>query len=377
MSTSQYPTRRDPRTVILGLAVIITVTVAAYAIWVWPRGPKTKLIVYTYDSFMAWGDEPETIDSRVFGPFMEQYDVEVQIVRLQTDANDVIARLIAEAENPIADVVIGIDNILILQQPAQSVLEPYTPSNIGLVNDSLIDSLDPEHYVTPFDFGLVSLVYSESKINATTHPELANLTFNNLGTTEMASSLVTEDPHLSSPGLAFLLTEIAVYDKLLKQDWRQWWSQVHGYVDVRPGWTDAWEVWSNEPTKWFLVSYGTDPAYSYYLSNSTPDTAVAPIYNAGTDYAWMQVEGIGLVKNSPNPTLAKAFIDYCLTSSVQSYVAFNQWMFPANDEITLPAAFSYALHVDDVHILNTLLPRSEIAANLTLWLDEWDIIFSS
>jgi ABC-type thiamine transport system substrate-binding protein len=75
--------------------------------------------------------------------------------------------------------------------------------------------------------------------------------------------------------------------------------------------------------------------------------------------------------------LAKAFIDYCLTSSVQSYVAFNQWMFPANDEITLPAAFSYALHVDDVHILNTLLPRSEIAANLTLWLDEWDIIFSS
>lgn len=377
MSAGQYPTRRDPRRVIMGLAVIVTVTVAAYTVWVWPRGPANKLIVYTYDSFMAWGDDPLTIDSRVFGPFMQQYDVEIEIVRLQTDANGVIARLITELERPVADVVIGIDNVLILQEPSQSVLEPYTPSNINLVNDSLIASLDPEHYVTPFDFGLVSLIYSMAKINATTHPEVANLTFSNLGTTEMASSLVTEDPHLSSTGLAFLLTEIAVYEKLLGQDWRQWWSQVHGYVDVLPGWTDAWQVWSTEATKWFLVSYGTDPAYSYYSTNSTPDAAVAPVYNAGSHYAWMQVEGIGLVKNGPNPTLAKAFIDYCLTSSVQSYVALNQWMFPVNNEVTLPTAYSYALQAEDVNILNALLPRSEIAANLTLWLDEWDIIFSS
>jgi len=361
----------------MGLAVIVTVTVAAYTVWVWPRGPANKLIVYTYDSFMAWGDDPLTIDSRVFGPFMQQYDVEIEIVRLQTDANGVIARLITELERPVADVVIGIDNVLILQEPSQSVLEPYTPSNINLVNDSLIASLDPEHYVTPFDFGLVSLIYSMAKINATTHPEVANLTFSNLGTTEMASSLVTEDPHLSSTGLAFLLTEIAVYEKLLGQDWRQWWSQVHGYVDVLPGWTDVWQVWSTEATKWFLVSYGTDPAYSYYSTNSTPDAAVAPVYNAGSHYAWMQVEGIGLVKNGPNPTLAKAFIDYCLTSSVQSYVALNQWMFPVNNEVTLPTAYSYALQAEDVNILNALLPRSEIAANLTLWLDEWDIIFSS
>jgi thiamine transport system substrate-binding protein len=352
----------------------MTISVAAYAIWVWP---KPKMLVYTYDSFLASGKHPDTIDNEVFGPFMRQYGVEVQIVRLQTDANGIVSRLVAEAQRPVADVVIGIDNILILQAQAQDVTEPYVPSNLNLVNDSFINVLDPEHHIVPFDFGLVTMVYSRSEINETTHPELENLTFADLENPELASALVTENPLLSSPGLAFLLTQIAVYEKLLNQDWKSWWSEVKGHINVQPGWTEAWTKWVSDPTTPMLISYGTDPAYSYYDTNTTPDTALAPIYHDGNHYAWMQVEGIGLVKNGPNPTLARAFIDYCLTASVQSYIALNQWMFPASNNIPLPVAFDYALHLNEVSILNELFTRSEIAANLTLWLDDWDLIMST
>jgi ABC-type thiamine transport system substrate-binding protein len=174
MSEVHYAGIRDPRKVIIALVLVMTISVAAYAVWVWP---KPKLLVYTYDSFLAWGDRPETIDDEVFGPFMRQHGVDVQIVRLQTDANGVVSRLVAEAQRPVADVVIGIDNILILQGPARDVTEPYAPSNLNLVNDSFVNALDPEHHIVPFDYGLVTMVYSQSEINQTTHPELANLTF--------------------------------------------------------------------------------------------------------------------------------------------------------------------------------------------------------
>lgn len=374
MSDVHYAGRRDPRKTVAALVLIMSVSVAAYAVWVWP---KPTLLVYTYDSFLAWGDNPETIDNEVFGPFMRQYGVDVQIVRLQTDANGIVSRLVAESEKPAADVVIGIDNILILRTEAQNVTEPYTPSTLNMVNESLISALDPEHHVVPFDFGLVTVIYSRSKTNETVHPELANLTFGNLADHGMASGLVTENPLLSSPGLSFLLTQIAVYEKLLHQDWKSWWAQVKGYVDVQPGWTEAWAKWDSDPTKQMLVSYGTDPAYSYYYTNATPDTALAPISHNGTHYAWMQVEGIGLVKNGPNPSLARAFIDYCLTPSVQSHIAVNQWMFPARNQISLQEAFNYALRLNQVTILNELLARTEIAANLTAWLDDWDVIMST
>jgi thiamine transport system substrate-binding protein len=374
MSEIHYRGRRDPRKVIVALALIMSVSVAAYAIWVWPR---PKLLVYTYDSFLKSGDLPDTIDDEVFGPFMRQYGVDVQIVRLQTDANGIVSRLVAESQRPVADVVIGIDNALILQPLAQEVTEPYVPSTLNAVNDSLVNALDPEHHVVPFDFGLVSIIYSQSKINETVHPELANLTFADLASHQLASVLVTESPLLSSPGLSFLLTQIAVYEKLLNQDWKTWWTQVKGYIDVQPGWTEAWTKWYSDPATQMMVSYGTDPAYSYHATNSTPDTKLAPIYHNGTRYAWMQVEGIGLVKNGPNPTLARAFIDYCLTPSVQSYVGLNQWMFPAANHISLDKAFDYALHPNEVAILNDVFTRTEIAANLTDWLTAWDIIMST
>lgn len=366
-----YPTRTDPRKIIVGVAAITILIVATYAFVVWP---KPTFTIYTYDSFMAWGSDADTIDERVFGNFERQYGVEVNIERLPTDANGIISKLIAEAANPIADVVIGIDNILILQELAKSVLVPFEPSNIDLLDESIVDNLDKDNYLTPFDFGLVTLIYKTNDINVTTHPELDNLTMDNLA--GLADILVTENPHFSSPGLAFLLSQIAVYEKLIESDWTQWWSDVKDDIDVQEGWSDAWAKWDSDPATKLLVSYGTDPAYGAFYTGSEPDTAIAPIHYNGVDYAWMQIEGMGLVKNGPNPDLGKAFIEYCLTPDVQSYIALNQWMFPANTDVELDPVFDYALHPDDIALLNELLNATEISENLSDWFDQYDIIMS-
>ncbi len=371
MNMSAYSSHRNPKVTIAAIAIAVVIIVGAYGLVFW-QAPKPTLTVYTYDSFMLWGSDPDNIDETVFGPFEDEYGIEVRIERLNTDANGIISKLVAEQSNPVADVVIGIDNILILQAQAKQVLEQYTPSNIDLVEHSIIDALDPDHYVTPFDFGLVTLIHRTSELNATVNPGIENLTLTNL--VDMASMLVTENPHFSSPGLSFLLSQIAVYEKLMNADWRDWWRAVKDDIDVQEGWTEAWTKWDSDSARKILVSYGTDPAYDASWTGGAPDTAVAPIYYDGVDYAWMQVEGIGLVKNGPNPTLAKAFIDYCLTAAVQDNIALNQWMFPANTNVELDPVFDYALQLDDVSLLNELLTGTEIATNLESWLNAYDEI---
>jgi len=372
VSVSEYPVRRNPQKLIGAVVLIVVIVVAAYGVVTFWR---PRFVVYTYSSFMDWGDEgAEAVLERAFAPFEEEYGIDIDFVILSGDANFIVSKLNAEEANPIADVVIGIDNILVLQETARNVLEPYVSPNLGLINETLVDSLDPEHYLTPFDFGLVTLVYSMNKINTTTHPELANLTFADLAIHELASALVTEDPHFSSPGLSFLLSQIAIYEKILHEDWTSWWDTVEDDIDVEEGWSDAWSLWSTDPTKQFLVSYGTDPAYSANYLGTAPDTSIAPLFYENKHWAWMQIEGIGLVKNGPNPNLGKAFIDYCLNVAVQQEIALNQWMFPVRYDITLPEVYDYAIHPDEMSILNTLFNSTEIASNLQDWLQQYDAV---
>jgi thiamine transport system substrate-binding protein len=367
---TEYPVRRDPRTIIAVVSICVILVVAAYAAVTWW---KPRFVVYTYSSFLDWGDEgAEVVLDRAFAPFEEMYGVDVEIILLEVDANGIISKLVAESANPVADVVIGIDNILILQEAARNVLEPYMSPSLDLINETFVDILDPDHYLTPFDFGLVTLIYSTNTINTTTHPQLGNITFSDLADVELASALVTENPHFSSPGLSFLLSQIAVYEKLLSQDWTTWWEDVKDDIDVQEGWSEAWSVWSSDPNRHLLVSYGTDPAYSANYLGTAPDTAVAPFYYNDQYWAWMQVEGVGLVRNGPNPDLGRAFIDYCLNASVQTEIPLNQWMFPVRTDLTLPSVYQYAIHPDEVSILNQLLSSTEISENLSDWLALWD-----
>ncbi|MHA2047271.1 MAG: thiamine ABC transporter substrate-binding protein [Candidatus Thorarchaeota archaeon] len=368
---TEYPVRRDPRKILAVVAILVILVVATYAAVTWW---KPRFVVYTYSSFLDWGDEgADVVLERAFAPFETEFGIDVEIILLDADANGIIAKLIAEASNPIADVVIGIDNILILQDAVRNVLEPYISPNLNLINNSFIESLSPDHYLTPFDFGLVTQIYSTTTINTTTHPQLGNLTFSDLANPTLASAFVTENPHFSSPGLAFLLSQIAVYEEILHEDWTDWWASVKNDIDVQEGWTEAWSLWSNDPTKHLMVSYGTDPAYSStFLGGAEPDTRVAPFYYDNEPWAWMQVEGAGLVKNGPNPDLGKAFIDFCLNESVQREIPLNQWMFPVRTDLTLPNVYQYAIHPDEINILNDLLNASYISTSLAMWLDQWD-----
>ena len=64
--------------------------------------------------------------------------------------------MILEKSDPVADVVIGIDNSMLHRAVSHDLLEPYIPVNIDRL-DPTID-FDPDHYIVPFDYGYISIL---------------------------------------------------------------------------------------------------------------------------------------------------------------------------------------------------------------------------
>ncbi len=355
--------------IIIMVVVITTLTYLYYTGYLTPTqtsARERKVVIYTYDSLLAWGKEEEKLRERLFQKFTNETGIKVE-VRYFASTGEMLAKLIEEVKSGRveADVVIGLDNIQIVKAKENNVLMKYTPRNIDEIYDWLIESYDPEHYAIPYDYGLIAFVYDTKYINETT---MKNLTFESFYNPDLASTLIVEDPRTSSVGLSFLLYEIAVYDKYLGEDWKDWWTRVKPKVEK--GWGDAYDLFLKEQYH-IVVSYGTDPAYSMYFYNSTRYKAALAHVN-GKPVAWLQIEGIGIVNGAPHPEEAKKFIEWFLSVEVQREIPLNNWMYPANKNVELPDVYKYAVNPLNVEIANIKLTQSEIEQNLDKWLDEWE-----
>jgi len=361
---------------VIAISIIILLAILLYGL-VEMRRPSAELTIYTYESLLVWGEDPNATLENVFGGFEDEHNVKVNVVYFD-DARGCLLKAIEEKNNPRADVIIGIDNILIFEAKKAEVLEAYQPKNLDEIYPWLIEAIDEEHYVNPYDYSVIALVYDTNYISPETHPEIENITFKDLLKPEYSKQLIVEDPTFSSTGISFLLWEITVYEKILKEDWTIWWEDIKEDVRVAPSWGDAInDFWTPELDRHLLVSYGTDSAYNVYFDYSKDMKAVLT-YELGKDMGWLQVEGIGLVKNAPNGDLAKEFIDYFLSVEVQDYIPTNNWMYPANRNVRLDLhpSYEYAIDPTEVDIVNEYMTPEEIETNYENWLTTWKNIMS-
>jgi len=358
---------------IIAFALVAVLGVSSFIIYT-SSFRKPSLVIYTYESLLEWGDDPEAVRNFVFGEFERRYGIEIDVRRFE-DARSALLKLIEEKENPVADLIIGIDDILAIEAIKEGVLEPYVPSNISLIRSELVEALDPTYHVVPYDFGLIAFVYDTEYVNESSYPEINELKFTTFeDNSSYSKTLIVESPLTSSTGLSFLLWEIAIYEKVLGRDWREWWYSVKDHIDVESSWGDAYYAFlTPSEGRHIVVSYGTDGAYSMYFYNSTRYRATVA-YDNGSAIAWLQIEGIGIVKNCPHPGYAKLFVEWFLSNEVQRYFALNNWMYPASSEIDLPEVYQYAINPENVLIANLLISKDEISENLSTWLEEWQTI---
>ena len=355
---------------ILAIAlVVIAILGISYSVYqnFLNKSVEKEVVIYTYESLLKWGTDPNATLQAVYGGFEAKYNCKVEI-REFDDARTALLVLMEEKNSPNADVIIGIDNILIHEAIDAGVLEPFTPANIDEIPDWLINSLDPTHHVIPYDYGLIAFVYDSKRV---LQENMASLTFEDLLNPELASKLVLEDPTVSSTGINFLLWQIAAY-KMQGKDWTTWWALIKDLAKVAGSWGDAYDIFLDEAQgRPIVVSYGTDPAYSYYFYQETRYKAALVEYG-NKEWAWLQIEGIGLVKGAPHEDLAKKFIEYFLSPEIQEHIPLNNWMYPANSKAKLPEVYEeYAIDPLEVNLMNEILTQQEIKENLKSWMNAW------
>lgn len=311
------------------------------------------LTIMSHDSF-AGGVTEET-----FGPFTADTGIEVEVLPAG-DAGSMVNQAILTADNPVADVLFGIDDSFLSRAFEAGIFAPYESPRLEDVPDDLV--LDDEHRVTPIDRGDVCINYDLEFFSGELPPPL-NL--EQLTNPEYANLLVVEHPGTSSPGLAFLLSTIATFGE---DGWQDYWRDlVDNGVAVVRDWDTAYY---SESTWWggdrpLVVSYASSPPAEVIFADPPTDEPITGVVDEG---CYGQIEFAGILAGGSNEAAAGQLIDYMLSPEFQEQVPLSWFVFPANSTVELPQEF---VEHTVVPAAPNRLDRDLIEENREQWIEEW------
>src|SRR3989338_3846094 len=288
----------------------------------------TTLTVYTYDSLAAdYGLLPAITDQ-----FETNQNIEIELVTF-ADTGAMISQLIAEQDNPQADVVMGIDNI-----------------DVARFGDS-----DLFTQPAAFDYGYVGFVYDTTQLAFSEPISLETLVEDEA----YQDKIIIEQAGLSSPGTQLLVWGQAVFGDDTNEFWEALADQT---LTVAPDWSTAYYSMFLNGEAPIVLSYLTSPAYHIDQEDSTQYAAI-PI----EDGYLKQTEYIALATGSQNVTSGQAFIDYVLSDEVQNQIPTTQWMFPVGgDATTWPAAYQEIIIPTEQDIVSVV--TAAVTNEFTTWL---------
>jgi thiamine transport system substrate-binding protein len=281
------------------------------------------------------------------------------------DAGAMVNQAILTVDNPLADVMFGVDDTFLTRAVKAGIFEPFTSSGLSSVPEGLRAAGD---LVTPIDYGDVCLNYDKAAF-ADALPPPSGL--NDLIDPAYQKMLVVEDPTTSSPGLAFLLSTIDVFGE---GGWQTYWSglEQNGTL-VAPGWTEAYygefSGGTGEGDRPLVVSYASSPPAEVIFAEPPIDEAPTAVITEG---CYRQVEFAGILAGAENAGPAGQLIDFMLSLPFQETIPLTWFVFPANVEVALPPEF----------VEHTVIPPDPvqmdpdiIEANRQSWLEQWSDIF--
>jgi len=292
-----------------------------------PSGPRT-LTVMTHDSFDA--------SQEVIAQFEAETGATIKFLK-SGDAGAALNQAILSKDAPLADVFYGVDNTFFSRAIKADIFEPYASPALADIPDEL--ELDPQHRLSPVDFGDVCLNYDKSYFEeqGRTPPQ----SLEDLIKPEFKGRTVVENPATSSPGLAFLIATVGHFGE---DGYRDFWAKLRANdVLVTAGWEDAYygqaSWWDGDRP--IVVSYATSPAAEVYFSEGA--YTEPPTGNVlGDGACFRQIEFVGILKGGANRDLAEKWIDFMLSPTFQADVPLHMWVFPANPQAELPEVFQFA-----------------------------------
>lgn len=319
-----------------------------------------SLVVVTHDSFAVSED--------VLAKFEDETGIVVEILRAG-DAGQVVNQSILSKNNPLGDVLFGVDNTFLSRALNAEIFVPYESSELEVVSEEFI--LDELYRVTPIDFGDVCLNYDvgyfeENELELPkTLEDLLQPAYDNL--------LVVQNPATSSPGLAFMLATVAEFGMEGDYTYLNYWADLRDNgVLVVDGWTEAYYGEFSAPgretgTRPLVVSYASSPPAEVFFSDPMPDEAITGAIVAD-NMCFRQIEFVGILDGTENIEVAQQFVDFMLSETFQQDMPLNMFVFPVVEDTELPEVFVEFAVIPE----NSLsLDYSLIDENREEWIQAW------
>lgn len=280
--------------------------------------PLPELTVYTYSSFTSsWGP----------GPVLKEAFEAVCECRLNYVSSDdgvsLLNRLRLEGDRTRADVVMGIDDMLMPQMKRLGLVKPH---HIDLNQIPLKATLNwDDRYFIPFDYGFFAFIYDRERVTEPAR-SMAELLASD-------ASVIYQDPRTSTPGQGLMNWISLLYGNEAVDAWRQ---LAQNTVTVTKGWSEAYAMFLQGEAD-YVLSYSTSPAYHQLVEEN--DQYVATVFAEGH---LAQIEVAGISAFSSQPDLSRQFLNFLLEPETQSMIAQHNWMLPVRSDVELPDAFSAA-----------------------------------
>jgi len=339
---------------VVAAASTVVVAPARAGVQVGKDGKGETVTLVTHDSFALSED--------VVAAFTKRTGIEVEILPLG-DAGQIVNQAILTKDNPLGDVLFGVDNTFLTRALEAGIFERYRSPALADVPAAL--RLDRRGRVTPIDYGDVCINYDEEWFadEGLTVPE----TLRDLTKPKYRDLLVVEDPSTSSPGLAFLLATVAEFGE---RGWTDYWAKLRDNgVTVVDGWEQAYYdeftgggAGGDKP---LVVSYASSPAAAVVFAD--PPIDESPI-GTMTGSCFRQVEFAGILAGTEHRAAARRLVDFLLSPEVQADVPLQMFVYPAVAGTPLPDEFTDNVGtVDDPY---TMAP-GRIGAQRDEWIREW------
>ena len=319
-----------------------------------PTPEVRELTVMTHDSFGA--------SEEVIAQFERQSNAKVQFLKAG-DTGTALNKAILSKDNPLADVFYGVDNTFLSRALEEGIFEPYTSPLLADIPAEF--KLDPQNRALPVDYGDVCLNYDKDYFQQHGIQPPADL--DDLLEPEYKSLLVVQNPATSSPGLAFLMATIAYFGEDGYLDF--WRGLVENDVLVVNDWETAYYTefsrWGGERP--IVVSYGSSPPFEVIFAEEPmqePPTGVV----VGPKSCFRQIEFVGILQGTENRELARAWVDFMLSTTFQEDMPLKMYVFPVNPAAKLDETFVKYLAVPDEP---ARLDPALIAAKREAWIQAW------
>jgi iron(III) transport system substrate-binding protein len=287
-------------------------------------------------------------------PLFEQQHPDIKVNKVRDSTGVVIAKLLAEKDNPQADVVWGLAVSSLLVADQQGMLEPYAPKALENVRPKFKDDRNPPHWVG-IDAWMSAFCVNTAEMqkrNLAIPQSWADLT-----KPEYKGMIVMSNP--ASSGTGFLSVSAMLQMKGEQAGWQ--------YLDALDQNVAQYVHSGSKPCK--IAGTGEYPigiSFDYRAvkqkNDGEPIEAVFPKEGSGWD-----IEANALVKKTTINPAAQTFLDWAISPDISKLYAESFPVTAVETDVSVPSGYP----ADPLKQLSTKNDFTWAAKNRESILAEW------